>query len=268
VSKATLAAVNGLQVLTGLTRLRVEWLAGVSSGSALHLPSLKHLELHGSYSISEATPLLSSCTQLRVLSIHHQRITDLGPGSLVASTMLQRLEFIHCELRGAGGATDSFRVQHVFQGPGQLPHLTSLNLEGVRHKQGFRRADMELVVDCCSNLRELHLQFLPDSFAPALARLSGLTSLRLCFFWQYEEGALAQLTGLRELRICGAVWPGASGLRRLSRLEHLTSLGFGFELERDRIGDEFWELLSDRLPGCLHAIVNKVGVLESLTIMD
>jgi len=263
--------VNGLQVLTGLTQLRVKWLTGVSSESALQLPGLQHLEMHPKYSVRTSMPLLSSCTQLRVLALHRQRITVLGPGCLVASTMLQRLELVHCEFRGAGGATDSFRWQHVFQGPGQLPHLTSLKFKAVPHsQQGQQQADVELMVKCCSSLRQLHIKDLPDSCAPALARLSGLTSLHLCCFWSREARALARLTGLRELRITRAARPGtlAAGLRHLSGLEHLTSLGFGCELQHGDIGEELSQLVSDRLPGCLHAIVNKVRVWEGLPMVD
>jgi len=264
VSQATLTALNGLQVLTGLTQLRVKELTGVSAESELQLPGLQHLELRGDILVGRPPmPRLSSCTQLRVLSLHDQCITVLGPRCLVASTMLQRLELVGCEFRGARGATGSFRWQHIFQGPGQLPHLTALHLEPAWGSTTSRQqANMELVVDCCSSLRELHLTKLPHRFARALAGLSGLTSLHLCFFWEGQGGALAKLTGLQELRIWRCCSPRtlASGFRPLSGLKRLTSLGFGCELKHDEIGNEFLELLSDRLPGCLHAIVNKVGV--------
>jgi len=126
-----------------------------------------------------------------------------GPGSLVASTMLQHLELDRCSIVAADGAVGPAGWQQVFPGPGQLPHLTSLQLLGEQTTQ--QQADIEGVVACCSNLKVLALDTLQDSCAPALAQLPGLTDLHLSKASDEECSALVQLTGMKQLLV---LYPG------------------------------------------------------------
>jgi len=253
VSLATPAAATRLQVLTALTHLKVRRLRDIADQS-LQLTGLQHLELgaHGSH---DPLPMLfvASCRQFRVLSLRGFSLT--GPGSLVASTMLQHLELKSCRVGAAYGAAHPISWQQLFPGPGQLPHLTSLLLWG--SGPCLQQSDLEsMVAACCSSLQMLHLDTLQDCFAPVLAHLPDLTSLHLIDVTDSQCGALAQLTGLRELRVAQFARLSPIGLRQLAALQQLTSLGFYrgcFLVEAPMLQE--W---MDKEPGSSHAIVNKV----------
>jgi len=221
----------------------------------LQLPDLRHLELcEGSGTMPMS--FLTCCTQLQVLRLSYINLS--GPGSLVASSMLQRLELQNCKVSAASEAADPVSWQQVFPGPGRLPHLTSLKMTDLGPR--LQHADMECVVACCSNLQVLQLDTLGDRIASAVTRLSGLTSLTVWSARDQQCISLAQLTGLRELRVDDARLMSAAGLRQLTALEQLTGLGldcFG------RPPDVLREHMSDRLPGPLEylcVLVNKVCV--------
>jgi len=221
VSCATPAALNKLSALTGLTHLRVLQLENLWLVSPpLQLSGLQSLRIDiGGGTMPMA--LLANCTQLRVLVL---RETDLsGPGSLVASSMLQHLELHECRVSAADEAAEPASWQHVLQGPGRLPHLTFLKITPPCWSD-LQHADIECAVSCCSNLQVLDLNTLPANSCTALTRLSGLTSLTLRTASDQQCSSLAQLTGLRELRVRNASEVFAAGLRQLAALEQLTSL--------------------------------------------
>jgi len=261
VPSATPTALNKLSVLTGLTCVCVEYLdelKGLPPGSPpLQLPGLQSLQVHTGCGTMPMS-FLANCTQLRVLSLHDAVLN--GPGSLVASSMLQHLELGDCRLRvAADGAAGPVSWQQVFSGLGRLPHLTSLKL--IRPDPALQHADMECVVSSCSSLQALHLHTLQDSFASTLTHLSGLTSFILGSGSDQDCSSLAQLTGLRELRVMKAGQVSAAGLRQLAALEQLTSLGLGL-CNVGRRSRVLREHMSDKLPGppneFMYAIVNKV----------
>jgi len=259
VPRATPTALNKLSALTRLTRLHVRHLKDLLLESPpLHLLGLRDLEVDEGLNGTMPMSFLGSCTQLRVLKLCN---INLSPGSLVASSMLQHLELCFCRVSAAGGAADPLSWQQVFPGPGQLPHLTTLQLRSV--DPVLQHADMECVVACCSNLQVLHLGALPGSFASTLTRLSGLTSLILLSASDQQCSSLAQLTGLRELRVSNASEVFAAGLRQLAALEQLTSLGLHY---LGWSSDVLREHMSDRLPGPLsnmlyqHSLINQVCV--------
>jgi len=252
VPTATYQALNSLQVLTRLTQLCIQSLLNLTPGlTALQLPGLQHLEVWEGIGTMPMSYLVA-CTQLQLLVLRGVNLS--GPGSLVASSMLQHLELQRCRVSAAGPVA----WQQVFTGPGRLPHLTSLQLTGVL--PDLQQVDMVRVVACCSSLQELHLTALYDSFASALTRLSGFTSLTLERANDWECSSLAQLTGLRELRVVDASKVFAAGLRQLAALEQLTSLGLhnlGWSSAVLR------KLMSDRLPGprtYQYVIINQVCV--------
>jgi len=199
VANASPSAINGLQVLTALTQLKVRRKpyggAGATRSLRLQLTGLQHLEL-GINGRQEDVPLsvVASCKQLRVLSLLNCSLT--GPGSLVASTTLQHLELNRCRV-AARPAT----WRRVFPGPGQLPHLTSLQLPGIH---ALEVSDVERIVAACgSSLQKLHIDTLQGTFVPVLAGLPALTSLELSYHgMSYETyGFLKQLTGVKEVTV-------------------------------------------------------------------
>jgi len=242
VPRATPTSVNKLSALTGLTRLHVLHLVGLSPGPPpLQLPGLQYLEVFTGGGTMPSS-FLANCTQLRVLVLWDTNLS--GTGSLLASSMLQRLELSHCRASAADGVTDPVSWQQIFPGPGRLPHLTSLKMTYL--DPALQHADTECVVACCSSLQALHLGTLQDSVASALTCLSGLTSLALGSASDQQCSSLAQLAGLRELRVRDASKVSAGGLRQLAALEQLTSLGL------QRVGNSsevLREHMSDRLPG-------------------
>jgi len=247
-----------LQVLTALTRLCVTRVIGLSPASPpLQLAGLQHLDLFDIAEFEYATmpmTFLASCTQLQFLKLLCFNLK--GPGSLVASTMLQHLELRACSISAAAGAAGPASWQQVFPGPGQLPHLTALQLTPDGPVE-LHQADIEAMVACCSNLKVLCCNTLPSSCMPALARLPCLTSLRLPRDIDDEEcSALVQLTGLRQLMVdpCRV---SAVGLRHLAALRQLTSLGFGYCSDAV-LGTVAEHLMKDNLPDCSHALINKV----------
>jgi len=104
VANATPSAINGLQVLTALTQLKVRRLTGPFGESVkLQLTGLQHLQLDAD-GFHDRMPesFMASCKQLRVLAVRGFALP--GPGSLVASTMLQHLELTNCRIVATLGA--------------------------------------------------------------------------------------------------------------------------------------------------------------------
>jgi len=177
VSRASPTALNGLHVLSHLTQLCVWRLTGLSPESPpLQLPGLQHLQLPAGCGVLPMA-FLASCTQLRFLKLWGFQLK--GPGSLVASTMLQHLALDSCSIIAADGAAGPAAWQQVFPGPGQLQHLTYLQLFDQSCLIKLQQADIEGVVACCSNLKVLGCNMLPSGCGPALAQLPGLTHLQL-----------------------------------------------------------------------------------------
>jgi len=157
VGKATPTALSKLWPLTHLTHLSVRDFSNLSPQSPpLQLAGLqKFMASIGDDAEEKAImpmSFLASCTQLRVLKL--SRINLSGPGSLVASTMLQRLDLWNCRISAADA--DAASWQQVFPSPAQLPHLASLSLMDNSDPE-LQQADIECVVACCSSLHVLHL---------------------------------------------------------------------------------------------------------------
>jgi len=254
---ATPTALHSLQALTGLTYLRVGELVGPSLDTPpLQLPGLQHLVLQLGVPAPLRRSFLATCTQLQVLELSDVNLS--GPGSLVASTMLQGLALDSCRLTAAAGvAGGPVSWQQVFPGPGRLPHLTSLRLT---HEQpDLQQVDIERMLACCSSLQGLHLETMQESFVSALAQLSGLTRLKLEVAGDEQCDAVAQLTGLQDLTVHGPHAVSAAGLRQLAALKQLTSLGFVYNCSR-KVSHVLQAQMSDRLLDHAHAIINQVRV--------
>jgi len=255
---ATLTALNQLQVLTRLAQLRVGRMRGTWPQSPpLQLPGLQHMELLDGDQATMPMSFLASCTRLLFLKLN--RFQFNGPGSVLASTMLQRLE-LSCDITAADGAADPASWQQVFPGPGRLPHLTYLQLWP--KEPAVQQADIEHLEECCSSLQVLRLGTLQDSCAPALARLTCLTSVYLGRASDQLCSALVQLTGLRQLAVLSAEWLSAVGLRQLAALNQLTTLGFG-PFGRNHFDTLTSHLMADDAPDqarlrIRHLMINKV----------
>jgi len=233
---ATTDQLRALQVLPGLTSIQVERYGLCGDSAPLQLPALQHLELHvHPVSIDPPVPCLPCSTQLRVLSLHgftfdhrHQL-----PGSIFSSSVLEKLEVIHC--RNQHNAVED-PWGRVFLGPGRLPHLTSLRLLQSHPNLGSNA--LQSIAACCSSLQVLHMDTTAVDLS-ALVPLSGLTCLHLpgapepgSATWERLCGSVAQLTGLRELHMglhgSWRQWHLAFvDLYELTALQQLTSLGFG-----------------------------------------
>jgi len=233
---ATFPELNALTALTALTKLYV---ANVTHSSTLLLfPALQHLSLGGTRNGALYPPLhtssLASCTQLRCLSFCSFGLT--GPGSLVASSMLQELDVQQCSLSSSGdeGPAAMSLWEVVFPGLGRLPHLTSLILGYVLPVP--QQADVERMVACCSGLQRLQLNSVTDE----------------------QCRSLVQLTGLRDLDVFDP-WPlSVAGLRLLAHVEQLTSLAFGVGFDSSKVSTVPLEQLSDTVVGGTLGIINKV----------
>jgi len=257
VPRATPTALNKLWQLNGLTQLLVRYLADlVPNPPPLQLPGLQRLEIGSVKDGTMPVSFLGSCTQLQLLKLSYSNLS--GPGSLVASSMLQHLELYQCRVSAADGAAGPVSWQQVFSGPGRLPYLTSLLMQDL--EPDLQHPDIEYVVSCCRNLQVLELDAMPNNSASALMCLSGLTSLGLDRVDDQQCSSLAQLTGLRKLRVEDASKVFAAGLRQLAALEQLTSL------EIDPLGctsDVLQAYMSDIPPGPFtpyHTLVNQVCV--------
>jgi len=267
VTTATATELSALTALTALTKLVVAQFDPIqlSPGSTPSwLPALEHLNLGGSvYCPALHASYLASCTQLRQLSLSSFSLT--GPGSLVASSMLQELYLRECNISSCQGRpADMSRWELLFPGPGRLPHLTSLVLQ--RMQLHLNLADMHRLVGCCSSLRELQLEFNynvqeTSIEMTALLPLPHLTKLQLCSVADWQCSSLAQLTGLQELCVRYPSLLSTMGLRHLARLEQLTSLGFVFGFANDEVSGTLRTHLSDTLARCKHALVNKVRMI-------
>jgi len=233
VLSATIPELNGLTALTTLTKLVVTKLSACST--PLQLPALQHLSLTADTDWSGdllRMSCLATCTQLRCLSLNSFHVT--GPGSLVASSMLQELDLVECRLgRDKRYFADMSSWKMLLPGPGRLPHLSSLALPA----WGTGQEGVGRLVECCSALRVLQLDDVTDE----------------------QCSTLAQLTGLQDLHVSDPEDMSAAGLRHLARLEQLTRLKFERELDPCKVSTILQEQLSDQVQGCRHALVNKVG---------
>jgi len=256
VSTPTLAAGAGLQGPTGLTKLRLCFKGVLPESATLQLPSLRHLEIGGEMPGSMPMSFLCRCTQLRVLNL--SCCTLRGPGSLVASTMLQHMELYGCMIDTADGAANPVPWQQVFPCSAQLPYLTILYLSELHPE--LQQTDIEQVVSCCSSLQSMYVDTRQDGFVSALTRLLGLTSLRLNTADDQQCSLLAQLTNLRELTVDTPWEVSTAGLRQLAALKQLTCLGFDECCDTTKVGPMLQEHTSPRLLGYSHAIINRVSV--------
>jgi len=268
----------GIQQLTSLSRLHLG--DDVSSDDVISLvvnrmTAVEQLGLHkASYMHIWELRALTRLTNLYVGNVHLP-----PPPSPLQLPALLRLEL------GASFTTDETfmpmshladcpRLQElsltclVLTPPGCLPTLTMLQHFHYHQRALLDQADVECLVTCCSSLHMLQLDARKDVALSTLARLPFLTQLHLGNFHDCQCSSLAKVKSLRQLRLrCASPFPPWR-LLQLAALQQLTSLGFvqdGFGL----VGAELEGRMSDRLPGCYRAIVNKVrgrsrGVFECL----
>jgi len=235
---ATIPDLNGLTALTTLTKLNVARIIPYST--QLQLPALQHLSLTAEPlgGVRLHTSSLAACTQLRCLSLRSISLT--GPGSLVASSMLQELDLVACRLSPDHYSAPMSTWKMLLPGPGWLPHLTSLVLEGVLPVPD--QAVVERLVECCSGLWVLQLDGVTDEQCSTLAQLTDLRDLHVLLPWDVSE----------------------AGLRHLARLEQLTCLRLGSASDLRRVQatnkcGELVEQLSDEVLGGYLGLINKVG---------
>jgi len=263
--QATDTGLFSMQALTSLTCLRVSSLRTKGGSQVpLQLPALQQLELQGAPYESRPLklPLLACSTELRRVSLSWLHLE--GISSLVANSMLQHLALDNCNICDSveaqlAGVT---AWQQVFPGPGQLPHLTSLELTRVQPM--LQDAGAESMVACCSSLQALHLAAVYASMLSTLVRLPAVTSLRLGKLHALQCPSVVQLTGLRKLQVDNSGPLSVEGLRQLAALQQLIILGFGRAFDLKRVSSTLQEHFSDTPSGCPHGMVNKVRAMGGI----
>lgn len=146
----------------------------------------------------------------------------------------------------------------------QMPELTSLQLSRVTPQ--LHAADLQNLVQCCPALRSLHTCHVSTDTAAhlsALQEVTGLTSLGVKGLVNAVCSELAKLTRLSELRVRGYAEADLDGLLELTALQGLTSLGFSEGVCAATMSHALRAALTDVLPGCRYALVNKVKVQEA-----
>jgi hypothetical protein len=251
------------------------WEADVIAGKT----KLQHLHVPGSVLIGGAAAEAQLLSHLQ----HMQQLTHLDmtsalrrmdDGKLAAAAYSALTASSNLQLLSVSGCTMPEGVwQHLFPAGGQLPHLRSLNISGVRTlppgadvfvyapaPEGSR------LVSCCPGLTHLNMRNLHHSTG-LLIGLQGLSKLHtLCVGddvlpadnWQ----ALCQLTGLRELRVsCSAhAYVAEEALLQLTRLKHLTALNIpgsekGLEQEISLFCEVSWSMAERCLLLSVHVCV-------------
>ena len=204
--------------------------------------------------------LLAQCTNLRVLILDYQQITDLSP---LAGLPLEYLSLTGNEvsdLRPLSGLTN-LRVLDLGENPvrsaqvlAELPQLREVTLEatGITSVEAFAGSELQSLnvrttwvndytpLESCPNLTQLVTGSMPEGAAETLAGLTDLERLRLYSTSGVDLARLTALQRLQELDLCGctlvnpealASFPslralnlGETGLRELSFLPDLPVL--------------------------------------------
>jgi len=270
---ATPTELNCLKALTALTKLRVGSLN--HDHTPLQLPALHSLDLEFcSFSgavIDLHVSQLSSCTELRQLSLQQFRL--VGPDSLAASSMLQKLHLQDCSLSSSEGPACVNPWQLVFPGPARLPHLTLLLLVSV--SPAPQQADLERLVACCSGLRQLELAAAQSSWSLAstsafecLSHLTRLSELELGTIIDQQCSSLAKLTGLRSLVVSRPDEMSPLGLRHLACLQQLTYVLFSGAFDSHKVSTRLQLQLTDGFARTSCTLMNRVRICGRASLSD
>ena len=234
----TTTTLSGTQRLTWLDlshcNRQPDTLAGRTQLQHLHLMDCTVLEQRAGLAL-----LLSDLQQMQQLthlawvqmnswpSLDEQYPPAAAYAALTASSKLQQLDI-------NGLVMPEGALQHIFPANRQLPHLRSLNVEGVSLPitGGWRSAalDGSRIVSCCPGLQSLFMGSSPN-IATMLASLQGLSTLNTLSFNSDStaEGVevVGRLTGLQKLTMrMRYVTPAAQEvlLLQLTQLKQLTEL--------------------------------------------
>jgi len=232
--KASYIDIWQLHALAGLTRLCVGDVmvkASPEMESPLQLPALQCLELGSSYKYKP----------------QYEDAYHLPMWYLSGCPMLQDLS----------------TTRIVLSDPGCVLGLRALSYEP--NEDGLlETADVERLVASCSSIRSLQLGMQYDAAnLSALAQLPSLTRLSVDGLNHDQFSSVAQLTGLRQLcvgfkQMGEFAWePTPRDLLQLVALSQLTSLGLT-TAGVGQLAEAAQSRMLGRLPGCRHAIVNKV----------
>ena len=200
---------------------------------------LQHLKVSNSWETiiwgTWATQMLSHLQHLKQLTHLDLPVPlkDVGVGDPPAAaysalTASNKLHFLGIY----GWSLPAGAWQHMFDAGRQLPHLTLLDISGVKNLAGGTAAAPEggRLVSCCPRLQSLDMSGLRCT-AGTLASLAGLSALhRLSVGTNAGDGQglidLAQLTGLRELFVSVPNSEDMGLLLQLTELKQLTLLRY------------------------------------------
>jgi hypothetical protein len=199
---------------------------------------LQHLKIHNSWGRvvwgTWATHVLSHLQHLKHLthldlgvSLKDVEGSDPPAVAYSALTASSKLRFINISM----WVLPAGAWQHMFPAGRQLPHLTSLDISGVKEPGGGSAAaapEGSRLVSCCPGLQSLNIQGLRCT-AGTLAPLQGLSALhKLCMGTNHGDvqglQEVVQLTGLRELFVWAPNSEDVGLLMQLTQLKQLTGL--------------------------------------------
>jgi len=220
------SGLQSLEVLTSLTRLRLEDL-GISNIS--FIDSLRRLEsLELNHNRIEVLAALDSLTRLRYLSLYDNAVSDLG--DLAGLTSLESIEIGENRISRLDEISSLTELRNINARGNRIRDLESVSdMPSLRYLAVSRnRLDYLDGIEGAISLRSI--DFSDNDFIADLSPLSQLVELEEIFFGNNEVQDLRPLAGLTNLRRLDGP---RNLLETLSGLESLTKLSDIYLREND-----------------------------------
>lgn len=221
------------QVVVGTLREHEEM---VSSAHDLYAVETPHGDID-----DQDLALLAQCTNLRVLILDYQQITDLSP---LTGLPLEYLSLTGNEVSDLSPLSDCRRLQTVDVGENPvrsadvlagLPDLREVGLEatGVTSVAAFAGSDIQFLnvrttwvtdytpLEDCPGLTRLITGSMPEGAAETLTGLTGLEELRLYSTPSLDLNLFAAFQNLREVDFFGSTVSHPEALTELSSLRNV-----------------------------------------------
>lgn len=185
--------------------------------------------------------LLAKCSNLRVLVLDYQEITDITPLSDLPLEYLSLTGNVISDIETLSGM-DGLQVLNLAENPvrsadllAELPELRELSLEatGVTSIEAFRGCDLQYInvrttwVDDytplydCAHLTRLVTGSMPEGAVETLSGLTGLVELRLYSTQNVDLTCLTSMQQLQELDLTGCRLINPEALAELPALQNL-----------------------------------------------
>lgn len=185
--------------------------------------------------------LLAKCSNLRVLVLDYQEITDITP---LADLPLEYLSLTGNDIANIDALSGMYGLQvlDLAENPvrsadllAELPELRELSLEatGVTSIEAFRGCDLQYInvrttwvddytpLDDCAHLTRLVTGSMPEGAVETLSGLTGLAELRLYSTQNVDLTCLTSMQQLQELDLTGCRLVNPEALAQLPALRNL-----------------------------------------------